>query len=489
MARYTDYTLGTRTSQQGNGNSRNFNDGDYGGGSMSGDDFINDGVDNSDNGEITRNDGGGNTSDGGGNTSDKGDDDGTKTTITEKGILLTIKCNIKGAGVKYNGSFIGSVPKEIRISKAELLEKGDRIIEIGKIGFTSTEKYVVSLNTDNSVILKNKAFDGGYSGLNQSKIIVKKYIDDREYQFPQSLTGSTQTITFNLSKGSDEVIRKTHKLTINLSGVRGGNPIVLRKNGKKQTDLFPQLGDTQYKDIINTKYTIESADLSKYRVTNITYDDGFQMFPLDAKDNESLTMTFKLKTDYNIIIEVEAVSKYVPPIKPVIKLLKTDARLYNINKSIGVPIAFEKNSTVKAITIIVGDDILEFDDLGDGDIVGVTIPHNVFDKIGRYNIKLFPFSLNDYEEELAPPKPIKEIQVKPPKAPIFVVDETVKEPVKGTVKDDTAIDDAVNQYIQTNTNTNYYSNNIGSNGYNFNFTGLDNFLGIDYNSEFFNNYK
>ena len=92
----------------------------------------------------------------------KVDDDGTKTTITEKGILLTITCNINGAGVKFNGSFIGSVPKQIRISKADLLEKGDRIIEIGKDGYTSKEKYVVSLNTNDSVILKNQAFDGGY---------------------------------------------------------------------------------------------------------------------------------------------------------------------------------------------------------------------------------------------------------------------------------------------------------------------------------------
>ena len=481
MARYTDYTLGTRTSQQGNGNSRNFNDGDYGGGSMSGDDFINDGVDNFDDGEITRLDGDGNTSDGGGNTSDKGDDDGTKTTITEKGILLTIKCNIKGAGVKYNGNFIGSVPKEIRISKAELLEKGDRIIEIGKSGFTSTEKYVVSLNTDDSVILKNKAFDGGYSGLNQSKIIVKKYIDDREYQFPQSLTGSTQTITFNLSKGSDEVIRKTHKLTINLSGVRGGNPIVLRKNGKKQTDLFPQLGDTQYKDIINTKYTIESADLSKYRVTNITYDDGFQMFPLDAKDNESLTMTFKLKTDYKISIEVEAIPTVEPLIKPVIELLNNASRLYNINTEIGVPLAFKKNSSVEAITIIVGDDVLEFDDLEAGDVAGVTIPHSSFEKIGKYNIKIFPFSLNDYETNTEPIKPIREIPIKP----IFKdIKEEIIQPTK-----ETTLEESLNQYTQNNINTNYLSNNIGSNGYNFQFTGLDNFLGIDYNSDFFNTYK
>ena len=461
MARFTDYTLGTTNSQEGAGNLRDVLQDEQ-------DDFLNDGDDRLDNG------GGGNN--GGG---------GTTTTIVNKGILLNIKCNIKGAGVKYNGNFIGSVPKEIRISKAELLEKGDRIIEIGKTGFTSNEKYVVSLITGDAVILKNEAYDDGFAGLNETQIIVKYYANNSEQPFPKILTGTTQTLSFNLIKnsdGSDDDIGQIRKLTINLSGVDNGNPILLRKNGFKQTDVFPKLGETSYKDLKNTKYTIESSDLSLYRITKITYNKVESIrAPFLADDGESLIFDIKLSSDYTINVEVEAVSKYVPPIKPVIKLLKTEARTYNINKAIGVPIAFEKNSAVKAITIIVGDDILEFDDLGEGDIAGVTIPHNVFDNIGRYNIKLFPFSLNDYEEELAPTKPIKETPVKPEPEPIFVVEETVK--------DETSIDDALNQYIQTNTNTNYYSNNIGSNGFNFNFTGLDNFLGIDYNSSILNNYK
>ena len=478
MRRYTDYTFGTPNSQQGNGNSRNFNDGDYGGGSMSGDDFINDGVDNSGGGGKTG--GGGLSSGGGGNTGDGG----TKTTITENDILLNITCNINGAGVKFNGSFIGSVPKQLRISKVDLLEKGDRIIEIGKDGYNSKEKYVVSLNTNDSNIQKSSIFNGGYGGISQTEIVVKYYVNDREYQFPKRLTGKAQELTFTLkSNGNGDGNTFTKKkLTINLSGVRGGNPIVLKKNpGYRQSDVFPQLGQTTYEDKANVKFTISSADLTLYRITNITYDDGYQMFPLDAKDNESLTMTFKLKTNYKISILVEAIPTVEPLIKPVIELLNNASRLYNINTEIGVPLAFKKNSSVKAITIIVGDDILEYDDLEAGDVAGVTIPHSTFEKIGKYNIKIFPFSLNDYDTEPEPIKPIREIPIKP----IFKdIKEEIIQPTKEII-----IKESLNQYIKTNTNTNYLSNNIGSNGYNFQFTGLSNFLNIDFNSSILNNYR
>ena len=470
MRRYTDYTFGTPNSQEGAGNRRDFLQDEQ-------DDFRNDGDDRFNNG------GGGNT--GSGNTgSGNTGDGGTKTTITENDILLNITCNINGAGVKFNGSFIGSVPKQLRISKVDLVEKGDRIIEIGKDGYTSKEKYVVSLNTNDSNIQKGGEFENGYGGLAGTEIVVKKYIDDREYQFPQRLTGSTQTIPFTLKSngnGGDNTFTKK-KLTINLSGVRGGNPIVLKKNpGYRQSDIFPQLGQTTYEDKSNTKYTITSADLTLYRITNITYDDGYQMFPLDAKDNESLTMTFKLKTDYKISIEVEAIPTVEPLIKPVIELLNNASRLYNINTEIGVPLAFKKNSSVEAITIIVGDDILEFDDLEAGDVAGVTIPHSTFEKIGKYNIKIFPFSLNDYETNTEPIKPIREIPIKP----IFKdIKEEIIQPTK-----ETTLEESLNQYTQNNINTNYLSNNIGSNGYNFQFTGLSNFLNIDFNSSILNNYR
>jgi hypothetical protein len=90
---------------------------------------------------------------------------------------------------------------------------------------------------------------------------------------------------------------------------------------------------------------------------------------------------------------------------------------------------FRKNKDVQAITVIVGDDVLEFDDLDSGDLCGITIPHNVFDKIGRYNIKIFPFSFDDYEEQVRPAEKGDTIQSKPVEAKFNVKEEVKLPPV------------------------------------------------------------
>ena len=426
------------------------------------DDFRNDGDDRLNNG-------------GGGNTGG-----GTKTTITDDRIVFNIKCNISGAGVKYNGSFIGSVPKEIRISKAELLEKGDRIIEIGKTGYKSNQKYVITLDDNNVTFVKSDIFDGGYAGLSQAAIVIKYYINDILQPYAQAINNNKElSFTLTPTNGNDDfqIYKDEFTLTVNSNGADGS--ILFRKNLGYKANMFPDNGSTKYVDKKATRYEISSTDLSKFRISKITYQKGGKATAAPssiAGDNESLTMVIKLYSDIVLDIEVEAVTEVEPVFPPKITLIKSGTRTYNINTEIGVPIAFQKNEYVKCITIIVGDDILEFDDLEDGPICGVTVPHSVFEKIGTYNTKIFPFSLSDYEDSINPVNPKPRIVPKPVR-PQFTVSEEIV-PVKPIV---------TNPYI--NTNTNYLSNNIGSNGYNFQFTGLSNFLNIDFNSSILNNYR
>ena len=89
-----------------------------------------------------------------------------------------------------------------------------------------------------------------------------------------------------------------------------------------------------------------------------------------------------------------------PAGNPIISLVKDEERRYNINTKAGVPLLIQRNSDVKAITLIIGDDVMEFDDLGDDNVVGITIPETSFKKIGKYEIKLFPFSFEDYENSI-----------------------------------------------------------------------------------------
>ena len=426
MVRFNDYTFGRNNFLQDEG-----------------DDFI----DNRGSDNLNRGDGGtGNSNAGSG------------VRISQNEYIFSIKANVKGAGVKYNGGFIGSVPKELRISKADLIEKGDRIIEIGKVGYTSNEKYVVSLKTNGATIQRSSIFRGGFGGISQTEIIVKYYVNGREVAFANK-NSNYINLPFKLVRdGNVKIDDKTKReLTISLSGVRGGNPIVLRKNGYRGTDIFPQLGKSTYEDKVNTNYKVKSADVSLYRITKISYNGKLiNEAPLIANDDESLSADIKLGSDISINIETTRIPPIKPIIKPIVELLSNASRLYNINTEIGVPLAFKKNESVKAITIVVGDDILEFDDLDDGDVAGITIPHSTFQKIGKYNIKIFPFSLNDYDDNIQKPKTIKIKPIKIKPIPEVII-EDIKPP---NIKPIGTID--INPYKQNNINTNYLSNiNLG----------------------------
>ena len=80
---------------------------------------------------------------------------------------------------------------------------------------------------------------------------------------------------------------------------------------------------------------------------------------MDAESGETLETTLTLNSNYTITIETEKIEVPLEGLDPQISLVKTDTRTYNINEKSGVPLLIQKNKDVQAITIIVGDDILE----------------------------------------------------------------------------------------------------------------------------------
>ena len=107
-----------------------------------------------------------------------------------------------------------------------------------------------------------------------------------------------------------------------------------------------------------------------------------------------------------------------------------DARTYNINSKAGVPIVVRKNFDVKVITVIVGENVYEYDSLDEGDIAGITIPHAAFRGIGQYSIKIYPFSLKAYESQVRSTTPslVVKQNVKNIKTPVVKITEVVETP-------------------------------------------------------------
>ena len=339
--------------------------------------------------------------------------------------LFKITTNTTGAQIYINGiNTYKLTSQNLTFTKEELLV-GDKVITLQKEGYDSNEKYVVSLENPYGATIIRKPFLNIFNlpdipsfGIATTEIIVKYYINDILQIFRQ-----LQTLDFNLIK--KEVVTSTALYNFNVNVNGAGNSVKVIKNGN--VEFFPDNGSTPYSDLSGTTFKIETANASLYRITQIQLNTAPAVL---AKQNESLTYTATLSKDSTISIITELVKLPMAATTPQITLLKNEAIIYNINSKIGVHIGFLKNVDVKAVTIIIGSDILEFDDLQEGDVAGITIPHSVFKNIGKFGAKIFPFSLNDYEQQVRPAEPAITIAAIPYKDDLLSTEVRVPFPPK-----------------------------------------------------------
>jgi hypothetical protein len=343
---------------------------------------------------------------GGGGATNFGIDVPIIATSTNRTFQIT--SNVAGAQIYINGiNTFKTTSENITFSKQELLS-GDKTITITKEGYNTGEKYVISVeNPSGATIIRPSILDvTGITqtlGLSNTVIRVKYYINDVQQSLNDSdtVTSVVQNLNFNLTERLAVIKTELYNFTVNVTGA--GNSVRVIKNGS--VEFFPDNGSTPYSDLSGTTFRVESANTSLYRITQIQSNTKP---PILAAPNESLSYNITLNNNVSITITTELVRAPRPALNPQLTLLKKEPILYNINSKLGVPIGFLKNADVKAVTVIIGQDILEFDDLQEGDVAGITIPHSVFKNIGKYGAKIFPFSLSDYENEVRPAEvPIK----------------------------------------------------------------------------------
>lgn len=349
-----------------------------------------------------------------------------QTTFNE--YVVRVSSNEVNSIILVNGvSTQKTTPENILISKTQLL-RGNIEITVIKEGFATLEKYVVSLlSPTNSVIINNSRFNQPL-GLSLTEVSVKYFIG-----------GVEQAATLNLQNGNfifvDFTLNKTRVnpvnselLNFNVFVTGTTNSVLITKNGK--VDLYPKLGVTNYEDIQGTIFSVKSSDTKLYRIIEIIVEgEGEASETLTAGDDESLDINLTLNKSYTIKVQTKELLQSLPTLDPRISLLNFDVRTYNINSKAGVPIVVRKNSDVKVITVIVGENVYEFDSLDEGDVAGITIPHTPFRTIGQYSIKIYPFSLKDYESQVRsvdPPLVVKQ-NIKNIKTPVVTVTEVVEQ--------------------------------------------------------------
>ena len=318
--------------------------------------------------------------------------------------IFNINCNVTDFSTSVNGQTTAD-SKRITITKESLLTENKKIT-ISKNGFTSSEYFIVEMIDDGIPVIKNNLVSQKPLGIDTKDIVLTKYNSDEVVGFPVSILQKLESeLSFTLNKSGDGGLGETKSFSINFLISGTGSPISVLKNANQTAEFYPGVGKSSYEDIEGTFYRIRSSDLSLYRLkTGVITTDGNPPRELNAEDGESLEIQLELTQNYTIDLITEEIFQGNDGLDPQISLVKTDAREYNINDKVGVPIMIRKNGDVQAITVIVGDDIHEFDNLDDADIIGITIPHESFSKIGKYNVKLYPFSFEDYENQVRPPE-------------------------------------------------------------------------------------
>ena len=380
-------------------------------------------------------------SDGGGSGGSGGSGGGLDNTPVNT-YVFTITSNLEGFTTTVNGD-VQPTPQSVRITKDSLINKTKKI-EVIKKGYKTQECYIISMIDDDTPIINNGS---NKLGLNQKIVQLQKYKGDVMVGPPLPLLGGTGKLIFTLNQAiiSDEPV--LHKIQFNISGK--GSPVSILKNSTKNAEFFPIVGETNYKDISGTTYKIRSSDSKLFRITDMVITkEGVSFKELKAEPNESLEALITLNATYIVSITTERVEPVQPALNPIISLVKDDERRYNINTKAGVPLLIQRNSDVKAITLIIGDDVMEFDELGDDTIIGITIPETSFKKIGKYEVKLFPFSFEDYENSIRETaEEVKEddIIITPKELPKEII---VQE--KEVIPED-KVEDVVNPYNQTGT--------------------------------------
>lgn len=300
-----------------------------------------------------------------------------------------------------NELYSTKTPTIIPIKKSDLFLKDiQKSIEVRKEGYVSRERYDIYLVSKNSVPLNEQTLlkDGDdYLGLSNLDIRVNYYINDQLQNFNTD-NGNLVTLNFNLTKVSSKESNKRF-FTINLTGKN--ESVILERVRDMKT--FPLNNNQVFEDNLGEKFIVRSIDSQIYRLARLdllTFDnDGNIETPeiIEANDGQSIKSEIILNQDRTLNLYTQKLV-YVKQKNPRIKSYSTKPIIHNINGKSDVPLAIQKNSDVTDVSVIVGDEVFEFNNLKPGPVAGIKIPKWVFDRVGNYNMKVIPYSLKELKE-------------------------------------------------------------------------------------------
>ena len=378
-----------------------------------------------------------------------------KAVIEFTDFVFIVKSNT-GANLFVNGAQNGQSPKSLRYSKSDILVGGDKRITVKKDGYTSNIEYVIS----NEFVAGNSTpnpYSGGYStgifggsqrtlGMSTSTVVVKKYVNGQIVSY-NGQNGNLFNLDFDLKEIPRQIpttpIEVEPTLTISISGYANG--VVLLKNNKDEITL--DKGVNVIKDKKGSKFSFRAK--GRYRISSLSTSDpkGGKYDVLRGRPSElTPNALITLDSDINVFVSVEPIVSPIapppPPLPPIVPptppppvpeiiplppsiseqereerrnistpiipdgpepkivLLENKTRTYDIKDKSGFPIAFRKNEEVEAVTVFVGTKHYVFDGLAPGPVGGVVVPASAFQQLGRLEVKIIPYDLDELDDTL-----------------------------------------------------------------------------------------
>jgi hypothetical protein len=307
------------------------------------------------------------------------------------------KVSVGGTVYVNNIPLPNVTPNNYKVKLTTLFNQGPQTIEVKKGNYSTNEKYILSVvpagddGIDDITLLQDDATKA-ILGVNKLKLNIERYEDNVKKPF-FVLGGTTITLPFTLTKGVVPV-KPTNTNTVSINLIGPDSSVVITANNE---DDFLDSGEETFTENTDTKYFIKSPNTTLYRISEVvvTDSDG-NSETLTAGAAESISMELNITKDLTLtILSQRVVKKKI--LKPLIKLKSAPTKKYNINDKSDIPLIVEKNDDVVAISMVIGSEILEFDNLAPGRFVGIKIPHRLIESIGKYNIKLFPYSISELQ--------------------------------------------------------------------------------------------
>jgi hypothetical protein len=328
---------------------------------------------------------------------------------------VNIRSDIKGAQILLNGEGRGTTDNTIFISIFELerLPNQRAVITVEKENYTSPIRYelFITPNPDfidlggnynnqrefgfvnGDDIIRNRIDEVQFSNTSQYIIAVTKFENGNIINFNQNYNEPFIELDFNLiasvnnqpSANTSTIDRETVRLSIN--GKVEGVKLTLNEESEigitKAADVYSiDVGDT---------LTISSQNLERFRISQITVrGTDINSIETTETDLQTLSKTFTVTQPLIVTVDVEEI--FVRNVVlPQISLIKpNEDRKYNINTDSPYPIGIRKIGKVDSVRAVIGNEVIEYTNLGDSENSVIIIPETKFDRVGIYKINIIP---------------------------------------------------------------------------------------------------